>query len=105
MAKIPDRIREITDRYFALLQSNGILIQRAVLFGSYAHGQARPGSDIDLAIVSDYFEGDRFKDKNKIRRFTISTSIDLEVLPFNPKDFTANDPLVKEILDTGLVIL
>lgn len=35
-------------------------VERVVLFGSYARGEAKPGSDIDLRIdrgrVEDYFE-------------------------------------------------
>lgn len=49
--------------------------------------------------------GYEVKDKNKIRKITISVSTDLEVLPFNPRDFTPSNPLVKEILDTGIRVV
>jgi predicted nucleotidyltransferase len=102
MAGIPNKIRKIINTYLTSLHENGIQIKEAILFGSYAKGRSNQASDIDLALVSDQFEGIRFKDRNKIRRITISISSDLEVLPFNPKDFTPEDPLVKEILDTGI---
>lgn len=105
MAKIPDRIKGTIDSYLSSLKEHGFNIQQAVLFGSYAKGQATQFSDIDLALVSESFEGIRFKDKNKIRRITISISSDLEILPFNPKDFTSEDPLVKEILATGIRVI
>ena len=105
MAEIPNRIQRIISQYLESLKAHGFLIEDAFLFGSYASGQANQWSDIDLALVSDAFEGIRFKDKNKIRQITIATSTDLEVLPFNPRDFTPSDPLVKEILDTGIRVV
>ena len=80
-------------------------VEAVYLYGSYVKGTATKWSDIDLALVSGEFEGVRFTDKNKIRKITISISSDLEILPFNPKDFTPSDPLVKEILDTGIRVI
>jgi predicted nucleotidyltransferase len=105
MADIPNKIQGIISQYLALLKAHGFQIQDAILFGSYAKGNATQWSDIDLALVSDEFEGVRFTDKNKIRKLTISVSSDLEVLPFNPKDFTPSNPLAKEILDTGVRVI
>jgi len=105
MAEVPNHIRRIISQYLASLKEQGFHIQDAILFGSYARGQANQWSDIDLAIVSQQFEGVRFTDKNKIRKITLSVSTDLEVLPFNPRDFTPGNPLVKEILDTGIRVL
>jgi uncharacterized protein len=105
MAHIPNHVQRIISQYLALLKAHGFHIQDAILFGSYASGCANEWSDIDLALVSQEFEGIRFIDKNKIRKITISVSTDLEVLPFNPKDFTPNNPLVKEILATGVRVI
>jgi len=104
MATIPVKIKKIINRYFKILKKNNISIQKAVLFGSYARGDNNKWSDIDLAIVSELFEGNRIKDKNKIRSITLSVSSDLEILPFSPKEFNVNNPFVKEILRTGIVL-
>ena len=105
MADVPNHIRQIIAQYLTSLRDHRFQIQDAILFGSYASGQANQWSDIDLALVSNEFEGVRFKDKNKIRKITISVSTDLEVLPFNPRDFTPSNPLVREILDTGIRVV
>ena len=105
MADLPDIDQRIISQYLTALKEHGFQIQEAILFGSYAHGNANQWSDIDLALVSNEFEGVRFTDKNKIRKITISVSADLEVLPFNPKHFTSGNPLVKEILDTGVRVI
>ena len=105
MARIPNHVQQIISQYLNSLKEHGFPIQDAILFGSYARGQANRWSDIDLALVSTAFEGVRFTDKNKIRKITIAVSSDLEVLPFNPKDFMPSNPLVKEILETGIRVI
>lgn len=105
MAKIPHRIKKIIDKYIEALRINNVPISQIVLFGSYARGTFQKWSDIDIALVSDIFEGDRFLDRGKIRRINLSVSSDLEILPYHPQDFTINDPFVKEIIETGVKIL
>jgi predicted nucleotidyltransferase len=102
MVKIPNNIKAIVERYISLLKKNNILVENAYLFGGYAKGYSNEWSDIDIAIVSDFFEGVRIKDKDKIRRITLSVSSSLEILPFNPRDFSLENPLAKEIIETGI---
>jgi len=104
MTEVPARIRRIIERYLVELEKNHFPIKRAVVFGSYAEGRADEWSDIDIALVSDAFEGDRFDDRGKIRRITLSVSSDLSPLPFRPEDFVPENPLVQEILERGISI-
>ena len=80
-------------------------IRKAVLFGSHATGLSNEWSDIDIALVSEAFEGLRIRDRNKIRKITIAISSDLSPLPFRPEDFTPENPFVREILETGINII
>ena len=57
MDQIPDRIRKIIDQYIKKLDKNKIHIQRAIIFGSYSKGLSHAWSDIDIALVSDAFDG------------------------------------------------
>ena len=86
---------------FITLVSEEFPLKSVILFGSYAHGNATEYSDIDLAVVSDNFEGSRFFDKKKLNKYILKTSTDLEVHPFKTQDFTEDDPFVKEIIRTG----
>jgi predicted nucleotidyltransferase len=104
MAQIPDKISSIIDQFLNELERNNINIEQAILFGSYAQGTNSAWSDIDLAIISSDFEGDRFKDRNKIRRIKLKISSDLEPVPFPPDEFTPDDPFVKQIIKTGVSI-
>ena len=105
MAEIPIRVKTIINTYRYALQKNHIPVNQMVLFGSYAQGNYKEWSDIDIALVSDIFEGKRFEDRGKIRRINLSVSSDLEVLPYRPEDFTPDDPFVKEIIKTGVKIV
>lgn len=102
MVKIPVKIKLVLDKYLQLLRENKISLKDAYLFGSYAKGNYTEWSDIDIALVSEAFEGIRIKDRDKIRRITLSVSSNIEVLPFNPKDFSLENPLAKEIIETGI---
>ena len=104
MVEIPVEIKSLLLKYITLLNGNNIPIEQAYLFGSFSKGRGSQLSDIDVALVSNVFEGSRIKDRRKIRRITLSVSSLLEVLPFNPKDFTEDNPLVKEIIETGIRI-
>jgi len=104
MAKIPVDIKQLIQKYLDSLRTQGIDIIEAFLFGSYANGNYTELSDIDIAVISDSFEGRRFFDKNKIRKATLAVSAKIEVIPFNPKDFTSDNPFAKEIMETGIRI-
>jgi uncharacterized protein len=97
-------VKELIDIFIKQV-SREIKIDALYLFGSYANGNARKYSDIDLAIVSEYFEGDRFNDKKRLNKFVLSTSIDFEIHPFNTKDFNDKNPFVEEIIKTGIRIV
>jgi uncharacterized protein len=105
MAQIPDKISSIIERFLDELKKNNINIEQAILFGSYAQGTFTTWSDIDLALVSSDFEGDRFKDRDKIRRIKLKISSDLEPIPYPPNEFTPDDPFVKQILKTGINVM
>ena len=104
MDKVPVKITRLLKKYIEKLEENQIPIRQAVLFGSYAAGGSHEWSDIDIALVSDVFEGIRIKDRSKIRKITLDISTDLSPLPFRPEEFTPEDPFVREIIEHGIII-
>jgi len=106
MAQKADRkIERIVKLYLEQLERIGIHVQQAILFGSYATGKHDEWSDIDLAIVSKDFIGNRFEDRNKIRKITLKINSDISPMPYRPEDFNDSDYFVKEILETGIKII
>ncbi len=62
-------------------------ITRAILFGSRARGEPRPGSDIDLILVSPDFAGLMFPFRaSEVLRYWEGDS-DLEVLCYTPGEY------------------
>jgi len=39
------------------LEKQGIPVKKMILYGSHAKGRADKGSDIDIVVISDYFQG------------------------------------------------
>ena len=105
MAQLPAKVKNAIDNYLRALRRNNIPIKGAILFGSYAKGNYQEWSDIDIALVSDIFVGNRIDDKDKIRKLTLSISSEIEVIPFSPNDFNLQNPFVKEILKTGIRLI
>jgi len=103
--KADKRIEQTIKAYIEQLESIGVHVQQAILFGSYATGKYDEWSDIDLAIVSDDFAGNRFNDRNKIRKVTLQVNSDISPIPFRPEDFNDSNYFVKEILETGIRIM
>jgi len=104
MDKIPDNILKIIKSLISELEKNNFPIEQAVLFGSYAKGTNEQYSDIDLALVSQNFTGNRFLDKEKIRKYIVAVNTDISPMPFRPEDFTTDDFFVDEILKYGIRI-
>ena len=103
--KADRKIEKTVKSYIEQLENIGIHVQQAILFGSYANGKFDEWSDIDLAIVSNDFAGNRFEDRNKIRKITLQVNSDISPMPFRPEDFNDSDYFVKEILATGIRIV
>ncbi|NIM77920.1 MAG: nucleotidyltransferase domain-containing protein, partial [Candidatus Aminicenantes bacterium] len=102
MAEIKDAIRRIIKTYIGVIAKNNINIEKMYLFGSYARGTAVDDSDINIAIISDDFSGDRFADRRRVVPLRRSIDRRLEPIPYRPENFKENDPLVVEILKNGI---
>ena len=105
MVQLPAKVKNTIDSFLQELNRNNIPIKEAILFGSYASGSNKEWSDIDIAIVSEVFQGDRIDDKDKIRKITLSISSEIEIMPFSPSDFNSQNPFVREILKTGIKLI
>ena len=56
MPKTESKIKTIIQQYKEILQRLGIHVERVILYGSFAKGNARKDSDIDLVIISEDFK-------------------------------------------------
>lgn len=104
MAVKTDSAIKLIRRYIKELNKNNIPIQKAFIFGSYAKGSPKEESDIDIALVSTAFTGDRFEDRRKIIPLIRKIDNRIEPIPFRPEDFQKGGILVDEIKKTGKAI-
>lgn len=104
MAAIPNEIINNAKKFISLVSSNGIHIEKAILFGSYAKGTANQWSDIDIALVSNDFTGVSFYDRQRINPYLIKIDSRIEPHPFRPEDFNNDNPFIEEILKQGMAI-
>ncbi|WP_061213580.1 nucleotidyltransferase domain-containing protein [Syntrophomonas wolfei] len=104
MVTIPETLRSGVKKYIERLRQE-IPVEKALLFGSYARGTYDSGSDIDLAIFSDYFQGMRRVDGIA---FLLSRAdeidLDLEPLAFTCDEYREKIGLVDEIIRNGIEI-
>ena len=105
MAQVPDKILELINKFIEEVKKDNITISKAVLFGSYSNNTYHEYSDIDIAVVSEDFEGISFYDSKKLNGTMLRTSIDIETHPYRPEEFTTDSPFVKEIFGTGIRFL
>ena len=95
------RIADLSDRIVREFQP-----ERIVLFGSYAYGQPRPDSDVDLLVVLP-FEGRGFRKSLEILN-RVSPDFSVDLLARQPQDtarrYAEGDPLIREALDHGKVL-
>jgi len=104
MAEIPAIVKKKIKKFINLLENNKISIQRAYIFGSYANGHADKWSDIDIALISDDFTGNRFQDRLNLIDYVFEASTDISPLPFLPEDFEDSMFARDEILKKGILI-
>jgi predicted nucleotidyltransferase len=97
-------IKKAIKNYIEALRNHGIPVKEVILFGSRAKGRNKDESDIDVAIVSDAFTGDRFEDRRRIVPLRRGIDSRIEPIPLTPEAFASGGNLIDEIKKTGIKI-
>jgi uncharacterized protein len=104
MAQAGQQITDLIRRYVMALETRGIPVERAILFGSHASDSARTDSDIDVAVISPRFETmsllERYEALGLANR---DLQAPLDVVGFSPAQVARCEPesFLAEILKTG----
>ena len=101
MAKITTDIEQSVKRFLRALKVRK-RVDMAYVYGSRVKGRAMEWSDIDVAIVSADFSADPFEERLALMRLASEVDDRIEPWPFRPDTFISSDPLVSEILRTGV---
>ena len=103
MALSDDKVNEII-RGFLIELKQEIPIKALILFGSYAQGTAKEYSDIDLAVVSDWFEGrPKIENMQHLSKIAARYNSLIEALPFTEEEYKNLDKrsFLASIVKTG----
>jgi predicted nucleotidyltransferase len=81
-------------RYLDVLAKHGIHAEKAILFGSQARGTAGPYSDVDILILAEEFDRDRWARNEDLWRWTYEAGFGLQPIPVGVKQFLEDDSSV-----------
>ena len=103
MALSENQVVEIIKGFITALRRE-IPIKEFLLFGSYAHGNPKEYSDIDLAVISDWFEGKpKIENMQYLSRIAAAYNTLIEALPFTEEEYRNLDKrsFLASIVKTG----
>jgi len=103
MALSEDKMIDIIRGFYAELKKE-IPIKEFILFGSYAQGNAKGYSDIDLAVISDWFKGKpKIENMQHLSKIAAGYNSLIEALPFTEEEYTNLDKrsFLASIVKTG----
>lgn len=99
-------IIELLKKFLAALKAEGVNIEKAFLYGSHAKGLATAKSDIDVMLVSDYFDKGL---KARAKSWLVASKIDNRIEPcsISMKKFLEDDssPLIETVKQEGVEII
>lgn len=104
--EIYTNVEEIVGKFISALKRR-IRVQRVILFGSYARGNPRPWSDIDIAVISPDFHGGTEEDHMLLAEVARGITPQIEAIPYLPEDLEKCDTrsFEAEILRNGKIVL
>ena len=107
MYKAGSQIREIIKQYKDSLLECGVKAERFILYGSFAQGNPREESDIDLVVISESFKIMDLRQRLEV----LGMGAARIMMPIEAKGYTSEEiksvpevSFLSEILKTGINI-
>jgi predicted nucleotidyltransferase len=107
MAKAGLQIEGIIKRYSQQLEKLGVKPEKMILYGSFAKGMAKEGSDIDLLIVSEDFQGRNLRERSELLGMAAARILEpIQAEGWTPQEVreSEEDSFLEEILQSGVVL-
>jgi predicted nucleotidyltransferase len=101
------QIIEMLKRYVMLLNTEGLSVSKAFLYGSYATGTSTKESDIDVLIVSEKYDENDDKAVGKTWRLTrkINTKIEPFLIGIERFNSDNDSPLIYTVKQNGIQVV
>ncbi|KKQ92629.1 MAG: polymerase, beta-like protein region protein [Candidatus Woesebacteria bacterium GW2011_GWA2_40_7] len=95
----------IAKDFVRMVSENGIPVDSAYVFGSYAKGHAKTDSDIDVCIISRKFGKDYIKEMVDLRKIALKIDSKIEPIAFGVNDLNDKySSLATEIRQSGILV-
>ncbi len=107
MYKAGFQIKEIIAEYTQTLKTLGVNVERVILYGSYALGNQREDSDIDLVVISKDFRKMNLRERLEVLGIAAARIMKpVEAKGYTPQELeaTGEASFLKEILGVGVSI-
>lgn len=104
---VDSAVVEVVKRYLRTLQKAGIHARRGVLLGSFARGEARQWSDIDLVVIAPELDGARpLSLVERLWELTGEADNRIEPIPCGEREWETEEgrPILDIARGEGLVI-
>ncbi len=95
----------IITRFRETLEAAGIHVAKIILYGSYASGEGREGSDIDLVVISDDFADKTYWERIDILSDAIYEVFEpIEAVAMTPEEWDTGDSLLVQYARNGELV-
>jgi len=93
---------EVIREFRNALETGNVKVDKIILFGSYAAGTQREGSDIDIAVISKDFRGKPYWERIEILTEAIYKVFQpIEAFAFTPEEWEKGDKLILHYANEG----
>jgi len=101
------KIKSIVKNFLKAVEKNNIKIEAAIIFGSYAKGNADNDSDIDIALISPDFGKDKFEEAILLKKISEDIYLGISPEPYSLEEYNQakqGDFLFQEIIQKGVFV-
>lgn len=100
---VNQRVIETVNQYIMIIPKD-LGLKKAYLFGSFAKGNEKEESDIDIALVLENMP-DFFYTQKQLMKLRRKIDLRIEPHPIKEQDFNSLNPFAYEIEKTGIEII
>jgi len=106
---VKKQVLKVVNYFEARLKEHGLQKFRLIVFGSHASGRSHPASDIDIAIVSDEFEGKDIFERAKMTQdaefLTVRMyKVPLDIITLSTREFQESKSPIVEYIKQGATV-
>ena len=97
-----EAVLEIVRRFGKALGNHGVRASKIILYGSYATGNYREGSDIDLVVVSEAFNAKGYWKRIELLSAAICDLWEpIEAVAMTPEEWEKGDSMIAQFAREG----